>query len=379
MQPPAACPYHMGCNTVPHTSGSCRYDAALKASRLYTVQIPGMVSEMHVITSHRLLHLPETAGALGHSNAGDSSLHEASHKSTKDAWRRTSRRPGTAVHSVCMKVQHKERVKASLSTLGAPVARDPSPTHAGSTATRVAKSTNTGVGRHPARSLVLPPRRPAGAPPAVGPLPSPSAQLLWAPDSVASSARTVKAQADIVRKALERYYAEAGRPPTAFAEASAAPIRLFSGIRLVDSCAGNELIGIAHASPNWNTVPRYNDVTVVLDESTVSHARLVLVMRVNGEDLVLVRHYYTPDVPGRSAARKSLDELLGPMLAFVPLSSVGAWEILPVTSVHDVWKLEDDVRQPGRYFVNQFVGSYCATVPDDDEPDDDELHNTPPA
>ena len=138
MQPPAACPYHMGCNSVPHTSGSCRYDAALKASRLYTVQIPGMVSEMHVITSHRLLHLPETAGALGHSNAGDSSLHEASHKSTKDAWRRTSRRPGTAVHSVCMKVQHKERVKASLSTLDAPVARDPSPTHAGSTATRVA-------------------------------------------------------------------------------------------------------------------------------------------------------------------------------------------------------------------------------------------------
>ena len=238
MQPPAACPYHMGCNTVPHTSGSCRYDAALKASRLYTVQIPGMVSEMHVITSHRLLHLPETAGALGHSNAGDSSLHEASHKSTKDAWRRTSRRPGTAVHSVCMKVQHKERVKASLSTLDAPVARDPSPTHAGSTATRVAKSTNTGVGRHPARSLVLPPSGPAGAPPAVGPLPSPSAQLLWAPDSVASSARTVKAQADIVRKALERYYAEAARPPTAFAEASAAPIRLFSGIRLVDSCAG---------------------------------------------------------------------------------------------------------------------------------------------
>ena len=154
---------------------------------------------------------------------------------------------------------------------------------------------------------------------------------------------------------------------------------MFSGICLVDSCAGNELIGIAHASPNWNTVPRYNDVTVVLDESTVSHARLVLVMRVNGEDLVLVRHYYTPDVPGRSAARKRLDELLGPMLAFVPLSSVGAWEILPVTSVHDVWKLEDDVRQPGRYFVNQFVGSYCATVPDDDEPDDDELHNTPPA
>jgi hypothetical protein len=29
-----------------------------------------------------------------------------------------------------------------------------------------------------------------------------------------------------------------------------------------------------------------------------------------------------------------------------------------------VWKLEDDVRKPGRFFVNQFVGAYCPTADD---------------
>ena len=32
------------------------------------------------------------------------------------------------------------------------------------------------------------------------------------------------------------------------------------------------------------------------------------------------------------------------------------------------------MRRPGRYFVNQFVGAYCANVPEDDDPAD-----SPPA
>ena len=358
------------------SSGFCRYDAALKASRMYTTQIKGKVGEMNVVTSHRLVHLPETAGALGYSNAGDTSFHERSHGPTKAAWTRTSRRPSTAVQSVCMQVAQGERVAASLPTQNSPVATNSSPSNVSSTAARLVNTTNTACGVHPAGSLVLNPNPRAAGPPSVGRSPSGSSELLWPPDSLASSAKMHKTQADIVRKALACYFTAAGRTDTAFNEAIAAPIKLLSGIRLLDSCNGNALIGIAHASPNWNTVPRYNDVTVLLEESAVTHARLALVMRVCGEDLVLVRHYRTAEAPGRSAARKSLDELLGPMLEFVPLSAVGAWEILPVTSVHDVWKLEDDVRRTGRYFVNQFVGAYCANVPEDE---DDDPADSPPA
>jgi hypothetical protein len=41
-------------------------------------------------------------------------------------------------------------------------------------------------------------------------------------------------------------------------------------------------------------------------------------------------------------------------------------EVLHATALHDVWKLEDDVRKPGRFFVNQFVGAYCPTADDSD-------------
>jgi hypothetical protein len=45
---------------------------------------------------------------------------------------------------------------------------------------------------------------------------------------------------------------------------------------------------------------------------------------------------------------------------------------LSSASVHDVWKLEDDVRKRGRYFVNQFVGAYRPTedAADEDAEDD---------
>jgi hypothetical protein len=106
---------------------------------------------------------------------------------------------------------------------------------------------------------------------------------------------------------------------------------------------------------------RYNDVRVVFDAGPLRYARLALVMRVRDEDVVLIRLYREPpDIGKRSAARESLDALLGTMLEFVPASDAEAWAIVPVASVHDVWKLVDDVRKRGRYFVNQFVGAYTA-------------------
>ena len=88
---------------------------------------------------------------------------------------------------------------------------------------------------------------------------------------------------------------------------------------------------------------------------------------------MLIRFYReASDVGRRSAARESLDALLGTMLEFVPASDAEAWAIVPVASVHDVWKLVDDVRKRGRYFVNQFVGAYRPTeaAADEDAEDD---------
>ena len=115
---------------------------------------------------------------------------------------------------------------------------------------------------------------------------------------------------------------------------------------------------------------RYNDVRVVLTPSTFVCARMALVMRVLGEDLVLIRTYREPtNVGTRTPARKRLDELLGTILEFVPPSNRDAWLIVPAASVEDAWKVEDDVRKRGRFFFNQFVGAYRPL--DDGEVDDD--------
>jgi hypothetical protein len=93
-------------------------------------------------------------------------------------------------------------------------------------------------------------------------------------------------------------------------------------------------------------------------------------MRVLGEDLVLIRTYREPaNIGQRTPARKRLDELLGTILEFVPPSNRDAWQIVPAASVVDVWKVEDDVRKSGRFFLNQFVGAYRPL--DDGEVDDD--------
>ena len=113
------------------------------------------------------------------------------------------------------------------------------------------------------------------------------------------------------------------------------------------------------SSTRWGGAVRYNDVRVVLTASTFVYARMALVMRVLGEDLLLlIRTYREPtNVGPRPAARKRLDELRGTIFEFVPPSNREAWLIVPAASVEDAWKVEDDVRKRGRFFFNQFVGA----------------------
>ena len=92
------------------------YATAVKASRLSTVDVAGMASGVETVTSHKLAHLPETAGALGYANAGDTAFSEAKHKAVKNAWQHTAKRPQTVGHDVAMKYEHTERVAASFQT-----------------------------------------------------------------------------------------------------------------------------------------------------------------------------------------------------------------------------------------------------------------------
>lgn len=342
------------------------YAAAVKASRLSTVDVAGMASGLETVTSHKLAHLPETAGALGYANAGDTAFSEAKHKAVKLAWQRTAKRPETVGHDVALKYQQTERVAASFQTSSVQPTTRP-------IAARAAQHGNKGVGDHPNCELCLAPFLPRGH---AGPplsLRQPVLQNLWPVESLGSTA-TGKAQVDIVVRELRKYYTSLERDFEQLQpELMQTPIALLAGIRLLDSANANSIIGIARASPRWGRSVRYNDVRVVFDAGAFRYARLALVMRVRQEDVVLIRFYReASDVGRRSAARESLDALLGTMLEFVPASDAEAWAIVPVASVHDVWKLEDDVRKRGRYFVNQFVGAYRPTedAADEDAADD---------
>jgi hypothetical protein len=342
------------------------YAAAVEASRLSTVDVAGMASGLETVTSHKLAHLPETAGALGYANAGDTAFSEAKHKAVKKAWQRTAKRPETVGRDVAVNYQHSERVAASFESSSVQPTTRP-------IAARAAQHGNKGVGNHPNRELSLAPFLPRGhAGPPLG-LRQPVLQNLWPVESLGGTA-TGKAQVDIVVKALRAYYTSLGLDFGELqTELMQTPIALLAGIRLFDSANANSIIGIARASPRWGRSVRYNDVRVVFDAGPLRYARLALVMRVRDEDVVLIRLYREPpDIGKRSAARESLDALLGTMLEFVPASDAEAWAIVPVASVHDVWKLEDDVRKRGRYFVNQFVGAYRPTedAADEDAEDD---------
>lgn len=340
------------------------YDAAIKASSLLSVSVDGMAQGFETVTSHRLVHLPEAAGALGYANAGDTTFAESKHKKVKLAWEHTSRRPDSAQSDVCAQFAREERRQASFPAASKSVHK------ARSVSSARAPRGNVAVGTHPTPTLRIPPLVPGPA----RPLPTvalrdPTVQNLWPPDSL-SSAASGKSQVDIVQKALRAYCTSAGRDLRAVDDAvQLRPICFHAGVRLFDaSDAASSIIGIARASPQWGRSVRYNDVRVVIDENTFGYARMALVMRVLDEDLVLLRNYREPtDVGNRTPARKHLDELLGPMLEFVPLSDPRAWEIVPAASLYDVWKLEDDVRKHGRFFVNQFVGAYRPTESVDDD------------
>jgi hypothetical protein len=94
------------------------YAAAVRASRLSTVDVAGMASGVETVPSHnlKLAHLPETAGALGYANAGDTAFSEAKHRAVKNAWQRTAKRPETVGHDVAVKYEHTERVAATFQT-----------------------------------------------------------------------------------------------------------------------------------------------------------------------------------------------------------------------------------------------------------------------
>jgi len=330
------------------------YDAALKASQMSTVQVAGMATGVETVTSHKLSHLPEAPGAQGYANAGDTTFSEKHHKFVKRAWEHTSKRPKTVQNDVCNAYSRTERVLASVATTSA------SPTTTQSTSLLRALPSNAAVGAHPVGRLRL-----DGICPRTGPtLPSldlneQPAHNLWAPDSLASAA-SASSQHAIVTRALREYYTACGRDVDAMQRSLRdTDIDLCAGIRLFDSEDAHRVIGIARAPTRWGGGVRYNDVRVVLTASTFVYARMALVMRVLGEDLVLIRTYREPtNIGQRSLARKRLDELLGTILEYVPPSNRDAWLIVPAASVVDVWKVEDDVRKRGRFFLNQFVGAY---------------------
>ena len=157
------------------------YAAAVKASRLSTVDVAGMASGLETVTSHKLAHLPETAGAR-----------EA--QAVKLAWQRTAKRPETVGHDVALKYQQTERVAASFQTSSVQPTTRP-------IAARAAQHGNKGVGNHPNRELCLAPVLPRGhaGPPLA--LRQPVLQNLWPVESLGSTAMG-KAQVDIVVRAL---------------------------------------------------------------------------------------------------------------------------------------------------------------------------------
>jgi hypothetical protein len=180
--------------------GVRRYDAAIKASRFADTQIKGKVKCMVVVTHHRAAHVPETIGALGWANAADTNICERRHVDIKAEFERTSRRPANAVHQVCARVRHRDCVNSSFAARSTTGPSAPA-------AARVPPATNTAVGQHPLREFSLPQRVPVGRkPPAVGAPCANASELLWAPEAVAASLKTRKAQEEVVAKQLRRYY-----------------------------------------------------------------------------------------------------------------------------------------------------------------------------
>ena len=99
-------------------------------------------------------------------------------------------------------------------------------------------------------------------------------------------------------------------------------IDLSAGIRLVDSEDAHRVIGIARASNRWGGGVRYNDVRVVLNASTFVYARMALVMRVLGEDLVLIGTYPRARTARLPTSARALQLASASMNSSAPSSSL---------------------------------------------------------
>ena len=71
-------------------------------------------------------------------------------------------------------------------------------------------------------------------------------------------------------------------------------------------------------------------------------------------NLVLVRWYQSAPRP---QVEHAVYARLGPLLQYVPRTSADARQIFRSDALHDVWKVEQDARDPSRYFVNQFIAA----------------------
>ena len=339
-----------------------------------------MVPGMGTITSHRCTHFHEGPVAFGSAAAASTEIYEHEHIKVKDLWKRTQRREAENSHAVAAKVvQAGRRATALHFAAAAQVAPTPRTS---------SRSDNAILGTHPAGSLVFESR--AGQLSGSVLLASTPRSLLWPPALFTSSPPTAAAQAALLRSELDRYFAVAPDAAPSYA------VTFHTGIRLVHSDGSAHAdIGVAHASPQYGHNPRYNDCRIVLSTGDAAspaddslrtcfgYARLALALRVvhNGEphDLVLVRWYDEVAQPASRGDRSNaaLYAALGPLLQFAAKTPGPQWQILHARAVHDVWKLEQDPRNPSRFFVNQFIGAYSASEDSTESGGCDELGATP--
>ena len=323
-----------------------------------------MVPGMGTITSHRCTHFHEGPVAFGSAAAASTEIYEHEHIKVKDLWNRTQRREAENSHAVAAKVvQAGRRATALHFAAAAQVAPTPRTS---------SRSDNAILGTHPAGSLVFDSR--AGQLSGSVSLASTPRSLLWPPALFTSSPPTAAAQAALLRSELDRYFAVAPDAAPSYA------VTFHTGIRLVHSDGSAHAdIGVAHASPQYGHGPRYNDCRIVLSTGDAAspaddslrtcfgYARLALALRVvhigEQHDPALVRWYDEVAQPASRADRSNaaLYAALGPLLQFAAKTPGPQWQIVHARAVHDVWKLEQDPRNPSRFFVNQFIGAYSAS------------------
>ena len=339
-----------------------------------------MVPGMGTITSHRCTHFHEGPVAFGSAAAASTEIYEHEHITVKYLWNCTQRREAENSHAIAAKVVQAARRSAALHfAAAAQVAPTPRTS---------SRSDNAILGTHPAGSLVFDSR--AGQLSGSVSLAATPRSLLWPPPLFTSSPPTAAAQAALLRSELDRYFAVAPDAAPSYA------VTFHTGIRLVHSDgSAHGVIGVAHASPQYGHGPRYNDCRIVLSTGDAAspaddslrtcfgYARLALPLRVvhigEQHDPALVRWYDEVAQPASRGDRSNaaLYAALGPLLQFAAKTPGPQWQILHARAVYDVWKLEQDPRNPSRFFVNQFIGAYSASEDSTESGGCDELGATP--